>query len=66
MDLYNSVLERDALELVLDLAIPENSFERDDLPLLESPGELREISPRIDALPTTCLFKEVTEQWAGQ
>ncbi len=32
VDLCNSVLERDALELVLDLAIPENSFERDELP----------------------------------
>lgn len=45
------MLERDALEFVLDLAIPENSFERDELPLLESPGELREIPSSIDAMP---------------
>lgn len=51
MDLCDSVLERDALEFVLDLAIPENSFERDELPLLESPGELREIPSSIDAMP---------------
>jgi len=51
VDLCDSVLERDALEFVLDLAIPENSFERDELPLLESPGELREIPSSIDAMP---------------
>ena len=51
MDLSDPVLERDALDLILHLAIPENPFKRDELPFLKSPGELREISPGIDAMP---------------
>ncbi len=51
MDISDPVLERDALDLVFHLAIPENSLKRDELPLLETPGELREIPPGIDAMP---------------
>ena len=39
-DLSDSVLERDALNFVLHLAIPECSFQGDELPFLECPGEL--------------------------
>jgi hypothetical protein len=51
VDLSNPVLERGALNLILYLAIPENAFQGDELPLLEGPGELREIPPGIDAMP---------------
>ena len=51
MDLGDPVLERSALNLILDLAIPQGAFKGDELPLLESFGELREIPPGIDAMP---------------
>jgi hypothetical protein len=51
MDLRNPVLERGALNLILDLAIPQGAFQGDELPLLERFGELREIPPGIDAMP---------------
>ena len=51
VDLRNPGLERDVLDLILDLAIPQSAFQGDKLPLLESLGELREISPGIDAMP---------------
>jgi hypothetical protein len=51
VDLGDPVLERGALTLILDLAIPQSTFEGDELPLLESLGELREIPPGIDAVP---------------
>ena len=40
-----------ALNVIFDLAIPQSSFEGDELPLLEGLGELREIPPGIDAVP---------------
>jgi hypothetical protein len=51
VNLGNSVLEVCALHFVLDFAIPEGAFKRDELPLLESFGELRETPPGIDAMP---------------
>jgi hypothetical protein len=51
VNLGNPVLEKSALHVVLGFAIPEGTFERDELPLLESSGELREIAPGIDAMP---------------
>ena len=45
------MLERRALDLILDLAIPQGAFKSDELPLLESLGELREIAPGKDAMP---------------
>ena len=45
------MLERRALNLILDLAITKGAFKVDELPLLESLGELREIPPGIDAVP---------------
>jgi hypothetical protein len=44
------MLERGALNFVFDLAIPQSTFNSDELPLLESLGELREIPPSIDAM----------------
>jgi hypothetical protein len=44
-------MDRCALHFVLDFAIAEGAFERDELPLLERFGELREIPPGIDAVP---------------
>ena len=38
-------------DLILYLAIPENAFQGDELPLLESLGELGEIPPGKDAMP---------------
>ena len=51
VDLRDPVLERGALNLILDLAIPQGAFKGDELPFLESLGELREIPPGIDAMP---------------
>ena|SRR5580692_223410 len=45
MDLCDPVFKRGALDLILDLAIPQGAFKGDELALLESPGELREIPP---------------------
>jgi hypothetical protein len=45
------VFERSALNLIFDLAIPQSAFKSDELPLLESFGELREIPPGIDTMP---------------
>jgi len=44
------VLEGGPFDFILDLAIPENSFQGDELPLLESLGELREIPRGKDAM----------------
>jgi hypothetical protein len=52
VDLGDPVLERGALNLIFDLAIPQGAFEGDELVLLESFGELREIPPGIDAVPS--------------
>ena len=51
MDLGDPVLEGSPVDLILYLAIPENAFQGDELPLLESLGELREIPPGEDAMP---------------
>src|SRR5271156_5798489 len=47
MDFGYAVVEPAAL----NLAIPQGAFKGDELPLLESFGELREISPGEDAMP---------------
>jgi hypothetical protein len=39
VDLCDSVLERSALDLILDLAITQDAFKGDELPLLEGLGE---------------------------
>jgi hypothetical protein len=51
VDLGDPVLEGDPLDLILYLAIPEDAFQSNELPLMERLGELREISPSIDAVP---------------
>jgi hypothetical protein len=51
MNFGYAVFERSALNLIFDLAIPQSAFKGDELPLLESCGELREIPPGIDAMP---------------
>src|SRR5580692_1921064 len=51
VDLSDPVFEPSALHLIFDLAIPQGTFERDELSFLESPGKLREIAPGIDAMP---------------
>jgi hypothetical protein len=51
VDLRDPVPERGALKFVFDLAIPQCALKGDELPLLESLGELREIPPGKDAVP---------------
>src|SRR6266700_7974925 len=51
VDFRDPVLQGCPFDLILYLAIPENAFEGDELPLLEGFGELREIPPGIDAVP---------------
>ena len=51
MNLCDPVLEACALDIFRHLAILQGSFKRDELPLLQSPDELREISPGVDAMP---------------
>ena len=51
VDLGDPVLEGGAVDLILYLAIAENAFQGDELPLMESFGELREIPPGKDAMP---------------
>jgi len=51
VDLGDPVFEPGALDVILYLAIPENAFQGDELPLLESFGEFREIAPGKDAMP---------------
>jgi hypothetical protein len=48
--------ERDPFDLIIYFAIAENAFQGDELPLLESLGELREISPGKDAMPFGARF----------
>src|SRR5258707_12227027 len=45
------MLEGGPLDVILYLAISENAIQGDELPLLESLGELGEIPPGIDAMP---------------
>src|SRR5580692_3411559 len=56
VDLRDPVFERGALNLIFDLAMPQDAFKGDELPLLESFGELREIPPGIDAVPFGAVF----------
>ena len=56
MDLGDPVLEGCPCDLILDLAIPEDAFKGDELPLLESLGELREIPPGINPMPFSAGF----------
>jgi hypothetical protein len=51
VNLGDPALEGCAPHFVLDVAIPEGAFKGDELPLLESVGELRENSPGKDAMP---------------
>jgi hypothetical protein len=51
MDLSDPVLEAIAFDVFLDFAIPEGSFQGDELPFLERSGELREMAPGKDAMP---------------
>ena len=56
MDFGDPVLEPSALDVILYLAIPENAFQGDELPLLESFGELGEIPPGKHAVPFGACF----------
>src|SRR6202049_1038090 len=56
VDLGDPVLEGCPVHLILYLAMPENAFQGDELPLLESLGELREIPPGKDAMPFSAGF----------
>jgi hypothetical protein len=56
VDLSDPVLELSPFDLFHYLAIPENSFQRDELPFLESLGELREVPPGIDAMPFSAVL----------
>jgi hypothetical protein len=56
VNLGDPVLEVRAFDFILDLAIPEDAFKSDELPLLEGLGELREIPPGIDAMPFGAVF----------
>jgi hypothetical protein len=51
MDFGDPVLEPSALDVILNLTMPENAFQGDELPFLERLGELREIPSGIDAVP---------------
>jgi hypothetical protein len=51
VDLRDPVFERSAFDLILDLSITQDAFQGDELALLESLGELREIPLGIDAVP---------------
>jgi hypothetical protein len=50
-DFCDPVLERGALNVILDLAITQGAFEGDELPLLEGLGEFGEVAPGEDAMP---------------
>jgi hypothetical protein len=56
VDLGDPVLEGCPFDFILYLAIPEDAFKGDELPLLEGLGELREIPPGIDAMPLGASF----------
>jgi len=56
VDLGDPVLEGGPFDLILYLAIPKNAFQGDELPLLESLGELREIPRGEDAVPFGACF----------
>jgi hypothetical protein len=56
MDLGDPVLEGCPFDFILDLAITQDAFKGDELPLLENLGELREIPPGINAMPFGARF----------
>jgi hypothetical protein len=56
VDLGDSVLEGGPFDLILYLAILENALQGNELSLLESLGELREIPPGEDAMPFGACF----------
>jgi len=56
VDLGDPVLEGCPFDLILYLAIPENTFQGDELTLLERLGELREIATGVDAVPLRAGF----------
>jgi hypothetical protein len=49
MDFGNAVFERGALNLIFDLAIPQNPFKSDELSFQERLGEPREI-PKVSRM----------------
>ncbi len=51
MDLGDGVLERLALDLLLDRPVLDLPLQADELPLLEGLGEAGEIAPGVDAVP---------------
>jgi hypothetical protein len=51
VDFGDPVFELGALDVFLNLAIPQSTFKGDELPLLEGFGELGEIAPGKDAVP---------------
>lgn len=51
MNFCDAVLEGIALDILLDLAILEGSFQGNELTLLEGTGELREIALGVNARP---------------
>jgi hypothetical protein len=69
VDLSDPVPEGCPFDLILDLAILENAFQGDQLPLLKSLGELREISPgktrchsvQVSRSPVSLLYGTVPE-----
>jgi hypothetical protein len=52
MDLCDPVLEGRSLDIIFYVAILQSPFKRYQLPFLEGFGELREIPPCIDAVPS--------------
>src|SRR6202142_3032390 len=56
MDLGDAVLERNALDLLRDLAILDFSFKGDELPFLKRLGEVGQIAPGIHAMPVSAVF----------
>ncbi len=50
MYLGDPVLERNALDVILYLAIAENALQANELPLVESLGELGEIPPGVEVI----------------
>src|SRR5277367_6158074 len=56
VDLVDSVLERNALDLFRDLAVLDFPFKGDELPLLKRLGEAGEIAPGVHAMPLSAVF----------
>src|SRR5580698_2574588 len=56
VDLGDGVLERNALDLLRDLAILDFPFKGNELPLLKRLGEAGEIAPGVYAMPLSAVF----------